>query len=209
MKVMTEEERVADEKRKATRKRGRGSPSSRGGKNATRRRRAVVAAEKARLRREAEEAEKAREAEEARARDFAPSWRSARKSSGCTPSSETRGGGGGTRASRGGGGGRDGTQTEGEAERQARVAAERAATRARRGETSKGFGATMSVGFAYRAGRDEVDYSLKLRVGISSPATAVVTLPTSESARVAALDACTEAARGRFRRTRRINARNE
>lgn len=195
VKVMTEEERVADEKRKADEeKRARVAELARRKKRDEEEAR-FVAAEKARLRREAEEAEKAREAEEARRakvraelaeraeieRVYAEEKRAAEEAERARREAEAA-----AEMER---------KRKEEAERQARVAAERAATRARRGETSKGFDATMSVGFAYRAGRDEVDYSLKLRVGISSPATAVVTLPTSESARVAALDACTEAAR--------------
>ena len=194
MKVMTEEERVADEKRKAEK-------AERGGAELARRKKRdedeakFVAAEKARLRREAEEAEKARKAEEERRakvraelaeraeieRVYAEEKRAAEEAERARREAEAA-----AEMER---------KRKEEAERQARVAAERAAARERRGETSKGFDASMSVGFAYRAGRDEVEYSLRLRAGISAPATAVATLTTSESARVAALNACTEAAR--------------
>ena len=195
VKVMTEEERVADEKRKAEK-----AEKARVAELARRKKRdedeaKFVAAEKARLQREAEEAEKARKAEEERRakvraelaeraeieRVYAEEKRAAEEAERARREAEAA-----AEMER---------KRKEEAERQARVAAERAAARERRGETSKGFDASMSVGFAYRAGRNEVEYSLRLRAGISAPATAVATLPTSESARVAALNACTEAAR--------------
>jgi len=195
LRPMTEEERIADEKRRAERK----AEKERREAEATKKRKEdeakFLAAEKKRLEKEAAEAERARVAEEerrARVRaelaERAEIERAIREEKEAKEREE-----------------RERREREAEEElrrrreEEARLAAERLAAmnaeKERRGETLKGFDVAASVTYEYRAGAGDVEVEVRARCGISSPATLSDAFPTSEKARRGALEMCSAVAK--------------
>ena len=195
LRPMTEEERIADEKRRAERR----AEKERREAEATKKRKEdeakFLAAEKKRLEKEAAEAERARVAEEERRAkvraelaERAEIERAIREEKEAKEREE-----------------RERREREAEEElrkrreEEARVAAERLAAmnaeKERRGETLKGFDVAASVTYEYRAGAGDVEVEVRARCGISSPATLSDAFPTSEKARRGALEMCSAVAK--------------
>ena len=82
-----------------------------------------------------------------------------------------------------------------EAERLAEEEAKRNAERERRGETTKSFPVTARVTLNHRAARGDVEVEVRASAGISSPGVETAAFPTSEAARVGALNMCSAVAR--------------
>ena len=205
LRPMTEEERIADEKRRAERK----AEKERREAEATKKRKEdeakFLAAEKKRLEKEAAEAERARVAEEERRAkvraelaERAEIERAIREEKEAEEREERE---------------RRERVAEEELRRrreeEARLAAERLAAmnaeKERRGETLRGFDVAASVTYEYRAGSGsqgdvEVEglgfrVEVRARCGISSPATLSDAFQTSEKARRGALGMCSAVAK--------------
>lgn len=195
LRPMTEEERVADEKRRAERR----AEKERREAEATKKRKEdeakFLAAEKRRLEKEAAEAERARVAEEERRAkvraelaERAEIERAIREEKEAKEREE-----------------RERREREAEEElrrrreEEARVAAERLAAmnaeKERRGETTRGFDVAASVTYEYRANAGDVEVEVRARCGISSPATLSDAFPTCEKARRGALEMCSAVAK--------------
>lgn len=192
---MTEEQRVADEARKAKK-----AEEARLAELARRKKRdedeaKFVASEKARLEKEAAAARKAAE-EEAKRREKARAELAERAEIERVYLEEKRAKEAAERA-------RAEAEALAEQERkreEERVAmearlAKQAAERERRGETSRRFEVSASVSFAYRAARGDVEVEVRARAGISSPAVESGVYASAAQARVAATAMCTSVAK--------------
>ena len=192
---MTEEQRVADEARKAKK-----AEEARLAELARRKKRdedeaKFVASEKVRLEKEAAAARKAAEEEEKR-RAAARAELAERAEIERVYLEEKRAKEAAERA-------RAEAEAVAEQERkreEERVATEarlakQAAERERRGETTRRFSVSASVSFAYRAARGDVEVEVRARAGIASPAVESGVFESAARARVAATAMCTSVAK--------------
>ena len=195
LRVMTEEERVADDARREKEKEEAAKREAARRKKRDEDEAKFVAAEKVRLAKEAERKAKERAAEEERrAKVRAELAERAAVERAIQEEKEAK-----ARAER------EAREREAEAaaarkreEEAARRAAEEArrdAERARRGETTTSFRVAASVAYSFRAARGDVEVTVRARAGTSSAGVETGVFPSSEAARVGALRACSAAAR--------------